>query len=49
MTVEQRLDELYKRNKRLTVVLTMTVVAATSDKVGEFDTAVARKINDPKQ
>ena len=49
MTVEQRLDELYKRNKRLTVVLTMTVVAATSNKVGELDTAVRRKINDPKQ
>jgi len=27
MTVEQRLDQLEKRNKRLTVALTMTVVA----------------------
>ena len=28
MTIEQRLDQLEKRNKRLTVALTMTVVAA---------------------
>ena len=27
MTVEQRLDQLEKRNKRLTIALTMTVVA----------------------
>ena len=27
MTVEQRLDQLEKRNKRLTVALTMMVVA----------------------
>ena len=27
MTVEQRMDQLEKRNKRLTVALTMTVVA----------------------
>ena len=27
MTVEQRLEKLEKRNKRLTVALTMTVVA----------------------
>ena len=27
MTVEQRLEQLEKRNKRLTVALTMTVVA----------------------
>ena len=29
MTIEQRLDQLEKRNKRLTVALTMTVVALT--------------------
>ena len=28
MTVEQRLDQLEKRNKRLTVALTMMVVAS---------------------
>ncbi len=28
MTIEQRLDQLEKRNKRLTVVLTMMAVAA---------------------
>ena len=52
MTVEQRLDQLEKRNKRLTVALTMTVVAmaavvtmaATGDKDGRFDTVVARTI-----
>jgi len=27
MTVEQRLEQLEKRNKRLTIALTMTVVA----------------------
>jgi hypothetical protein len=52
MTVEQRLDQLEKRNKRLTVALTMTVVAmaavvtmaATGEKDGRFDTVVARTI-----
>ena len=52
MTVEQRLDQLEKRNKRLTVALTMTVVAmaavvtmaATGDKDGRFDTVRARHI-----
>jgi hypothetical protein len=52
MTVEQRLDQLEKRNKRLTVALTMTVVAmcavvtvaATGDKDGYFDTVQTRKI-----
>jgi len=52
MTVEQRLDQLEKRNKRLTVALTMTVVvmaavvtmAATCDKDGEFDTVTVRYI-----
>ena len=52
MTVEQRLEQLEKRNKRLTVALTMTVVAmaavvtmaATGDKDGVFDTVVARHI-----
>ena len=53
MTVEQRLDQLEKRNKRLTVALTMMAVvvcavvtmAATGEKDGYFDTVVARHIN----
>ena len=52
MTIEQRLEQLEKRNKRLTVGLTMMAVAmaavvtmaAKGDKDGEFDTVVARKI-----
>ena len=52
MTIEQRLDQLEKRNKRLTVALTMTVVAmaavvtmaATGEKRGVFDMVVARTI-----
>ena len=52
MTVEQRLDQLEKRNKRLTVALTMTVVAmaavvtmaATGEKNGEFNELTARHI-----
>ncbi len=52
MTVEQRLDQLEKRNKRLTIALTMTVVAvaavvtmaATGEKDGEFDTVTANAV-----
>jgi len=52
MTVEHRLEQLEKRNKRLTVGLTMTVVAmcavatmaATGEKYSGFDTVVARHI-----
>jgi hypothetical protein len=52
MTLEQRVDPLEKRNKRLTVALTMTVVAmcavvtmaATGEKYSGFDTVVARHI-----
>ena len=52
MTMEQRMDQLEKRNKRLTVALTMTVVAmaavvtmaATGEKDGDFDTVSARHI-----
>jgi len=52
MTVEQRLDQLEKRNKRLTVALTMTVVAmaavvtmaATGEKRGDFDTVYANVV-----
>jgi hypothetical protein len=52
MTVEQRLDQLEKRNKRLTVALTMMAVvvcavvtmAAAGDKDGYFDAVVARNI-----
>ena len=51
-TTEQRLERLEKHNKRLTTALTMTVVAmaavvtmaATGDKVGEFDMVMARAI-----
>ena len=53
MTMEQRMDQLEKRNKRLTVALTMTVVAmaavvtmaATGLKDGNFDTVTARTIS----
>ncbi len=38
MTMEQRMDQLEKRNKRLTVALTMT---ATGEKDGDFDTVFA--------
>ena len=52
MTMEQRMDQLEKRNKRLTVALTMTVVAmcavvtmaATGEKYSGVDTVVARHI-----
>jgi antitoxin component YwqK of YwqJK toxin-antitoxin module len=52
MTIEQRLDQLEKRNKRLTVALTMMAVAmaavvtmaATGEKRGDFDTVVAQYI-----
>ena len=45
MTIEQRLDQLEKRNKRLTIALTMTVVvmcavatmATIGEKYSEFD------------
>ena len=52
MTIEQRMDQLEKRNKRLRVALTMTVVAvaavvtmaATGEKRGEFDIVKARRV-----
>jgi hypothetical protein len=52
MTIEQRMDQLEKRNKRLTVALTMMAVvvcavvtmAATGDKNGTFDIVTARAI-----
>ena len=52
MTMEQRMDQLEKRNKRLTVALTMTVVAmaavvtmaATGEKRGDFHIVKARHI-----
>jgi hypothetical protein len=52
MTIEQRLDQLEKRNKRLTVALTMTVVAicavvtmaATGLKNAKFDEVTARRV-----
>jgi len=52
MTMEQRMDQLEKRNKRLTIALTMMAVtmcavvtmAATGDKVGDFDTVRAKNV-----
>ena len=46
MTVGQRLDQLEKRNKRLTVALTITVVAmaATGSKNAEFDTVWSKNV-----
>jgi hypothetical protein len=52
MTIEQRMDQLEKRNKRLTVGLTRMAVAmcavvtmaATGEKRGDFDTVQARHI-----
>ena len=52
MTLEQRLEQLEKHNKRLTTALTLTVVAmcaaatvaATGEKVDKFDTVTARTI-----
>ena len=52
MTIEQRMDQLEKRNKRLTTALTMMAVvmcavvtmAATGDKVGDFDTVRAKNV-----
>ena len=52
MTIEQRMDQLEKRNKRLTVGLTMMAVAmcavvtmaATGEKIGIFDTVMADEV-----
>ena len=52
MTIEQRVDQLEKRNKRLTVALTMMAVvmcavvtmAATGEKDGNFDVVRAKNI-----
>ena len=52
MTMEQRMDQLEKRNKRLTIALTMMAVticavvtmAATGEKVSEFDIVTAQRI-----
>ena len=61
MTIEQRLDQLERRNRRLTAALTVMAVAicavvttaATSENDGEFDTVTARHIvvknDDPDQ
>ena len=37
MTVEKRLDQLEKRNSRLTAPLTEVTMAATGEKDGDFD------------
>ena len=47
MTIEQRVDQLEKRNKRLKVALTMMAVvtmAATGEKDGNFDVVRAKNI-----
>jgi len=52
MTIEERLDQLEKRNRRLTAALTLmavaicavVTVAATGDKDGHFDTVYADRI-----
>ena len=54
MTIEQQLDQLENRNKRLTVALTMmavvmcavVTVAATGLKDGNFDTVTANPVMD---
>ena len=51
-TIEERLDQLEKRNKRLTAALTVLAVAmcavvtmaATGEKDGDFDTVFARHV-----
>ena len=52
MTIEQRMDQLKKRNKRVTVALTMMAVvvcavvtlAATGEKHGHFETVIAKAV-----
>ena len=52
MTIEERLDQLEKRNKRLTAALTLmavaicavVTVAATDDNIGRFDAVFADRI-----
>ena len=52
MTIEERLDQLEKRDKRLTVALAVLTVAicavvtmaATGEKRGDFDVVTARNI-----
>ena len=52
MAMEQRMDQLEKRNKRLTIALTMMAVtmcavvtmAVTGDKVGDLDTVRAKNV-----
>jgi hypothetical protein len=50
MTMEQRMDQLEKRNKRLTVALMAVVMcavvtmAATGEKYSKFDTIIAQHI-----
>ena len=51
-TIEERLDQLERRNRRLTAALTvlavaicaMVTMAATGEKVGRFDMVVAQNI-----
>ncbi len=45
MMVEQRLDQLQKRNSRLTAPLTEVTMAATREKDGDFDTVYANVVS----
>ena len=45
MIVEQRLDQLQKRNSRLTAPLTEVTMAATREKDGDFDTVYANVVS----
>ena len=44
MTVEKRLDQLEKRNSRLTAPLTEVTMAVTGEKDGDFDTVYANVV-----
>ena len=48
-TIEERLDQLEKRNRRLTAALAVAIcvvvtMAATGEKDGDFDTVFARHV-----
>ena len=45
MTMEQRMDQLEKRNSRLTAPLTEVTVAAMGEKDGDFDTVYGNVVS----
>ena len=45
MTVEKRLDQLEKRNSRLTAPLTEVTMAVTGEKDGDFDTVYGNVVS----